>query len=100
VGEDPKTQSSRLVAHIWYMVISSLADPIVCWGFECVALGMSIIPGAPATLIIVLSHIRAQLERKRVFSAANLLKGEVKRKRKLIGLCLAKLSVLFCLFRI
>lgn len=37
----------------------------------------------------ILTH-RVQLERKGVFSAANLLKRGVKRKRKLIGLCLAK----------
>lgn len=50
-------------------------------------------------LTIVFTHSRSHLERKRVFSAANLLKRGVKRKRKLIRLGLAKVSILLCLVR-
>lgn len=48
---------------------------------------------------IVFTHSRSHLETKRVFSAANLLKRGVKRKRNLIGLGLAKVSILLCLVR-
>lgn len=51
-------------------------------------------------LTIVFTQSRSHLERKRVFSAANLLKRGVKRKRKLIGLGLAKVSILLCLVRV
>lgn len=47
----------------------------------------------------ILTHW-VQLERKGVFSAANLLKRGVKRKRKLIGLCLAKVSFFILFIRI
>jgi len=56
----------------------------------CAALGTSFLPRAPAPVTIVFTHTRSQLERKGGFSATNLLIRGVKSKKKLIGLCLAK----------